>query len=160
MAEILGLKEAINNLQKIAGNFQDQQRMHEAGLRAQRYIKKRTREGRDVDGAPFKAYSKAHKKTREKLGLPTTIVNLQMNDIDGMMVSVDHTVNRSFTQVHVFIKGRRSENGKTFTNMQLMQWQHDKGREAFGLNDDEGKKITRYIADDIKKFILHEATNG
>jgi len=130
-------------------------------LRAERYIKQRTRKGRDVEGKPFAKYSKAHAKRREKLGLPTSVVNLQMDDINGMMVSLDHTVNTNLNAVHVFIKGRRSQGRRRFTNMQLAKWHSVDGvgkkrvvREFWGLNDDEQERILRYIGSDIRKFIL------
>lgn len=55
------------------------------GLRGERMIQKRTREGKDVQGKSFKPYSDAYAEKRVRAHLPTSPVSLIWDDISGMM---------------------------------------------------------------------------
>jgi len=127
-------------LNALADKLHSQSLMERLGLMAERFIGKRTREGKDVSGSPFQPYSEPYKKKREKAGLSTHPVNLMWDEYTGMMRRVDHLVSRNFDKVLVYINDPHKRRIARY---------HDKSgagksrvvRHFFGLSDAEKKQI-------------------
>lgn len=157
--DIMGLRDGINNilerLDGVAKTFADQQIMNRLGLTGVRYIKKRTREGRDIHGNTFKPYSAQHAERRRALNLPIDIVNLQMNDIDGMMNSVDYEVGDKFDSVTIGIT--RSEKEELMRIHSIIGAGRGKvRREAWGFTVQEQDRLLQTFMEDYKKLLIKE----
>jgi len=152
---VSGLNGLLKKLDKIAADFTNQRTMNRVGLMGVRFLKDRTRKGRDVQGRPFKPYSEEHARRRAKLNLPTNVVNLEMNDIDGMMSSIDFEVSRDFSTTTFLLTKPDKE--------QLMNIHSFLGagksrviRQVWGFSDKEHEKMIRTIADDLKKLVIKD----
>lgn len=97
-------KDFIDKLwDRLLSGLKNQALMNRLGLGVRRLIQDRTRKGLDVQGKPFRKYSGGHAKRRAKLGLPTHPVNLQMDDVSGMLRRIEHVVARDLSDVEVYI---------------------------------------------------------
>jgi hypothetical protein len=84
--------------------------LNKAGLAALRIIKDRTRKGRQISGGAFKGgarYSPGHEERRKAAGLPVNLINLEFNDIDGMLQKADHVVFNDYSGVALDIMNER-----------------------------------------------------
>jgi len=127
-------------LNSLVNKLHSQKLMNLLGLMAERFIQKRTREGKDVSGSPWAAYSEPYKKKREKVGLSTHPVNLMWDEYTGMMRHIDHLVARTFDKVLIYIND---------PHKRKLAYYHDKSgagksrvvRHFFGISDTEKKQI-------------------
>lgn len=127
------------------------------GLAVIRIIMDRTREGKDVSGAPFKAYNEQYAKRRQKkTNFPPTPVNLTATvEREQRMMSTDniiHEVNGDYNSVMVFMNYPEKE--------QLAYYHHISGagkgrviREFFDLSDDEVTELTELANELVAKNI-------
>lgn len=150
---ISGAENIQKKLNKVIADFANQTTMNKLGLLGVRTMKKRTREGRDVYGKPFKPYSAQHADRRAMLHLPTNVVNLQMNDIDGMMNSVDYDVSTKADSVSFFLNRPEKE--------ELMRIHSFLGagkskviRKAWGFSNKEKQHFIKKVAIDLKNLII------
>jgi len=102
----------------ILDGIHSQKMMNKLGLAQQRNIQKRTREGRDLLENAFRPYNPiyARRKTR-KTGIPTNVVNLIYDDVNGMMKSIDHVVFNDFTGVELFFTDDQKKRLAEFHNI-------------------------------------------
>ena len=143
------LNKIFNQLLK---SLKSQKLQNLLGLAVTRKVKDRTRKGTDVDGSPFKPYSKGYKKKRKQAGLSTSTVNLAFSKYDSMQKSIDHIVSRDFSKVVVYIKNNNKKR-------QIARYHHYKGagkskvvRKWFGLSKQDKidiKEIARKTIYDI-----------
>lgn len=136
--------------------------LHNLALGWTRIVKSRTRKGIDVSGSPFQDYTRKYKAYKaHKLGLPVSPVNLQVNDIDGMLASVTHEVRNG--KAFIFAKGRRKSGKRRIKNMDLIRWHSFEGvgkrgqniRNFWGINEQtEMPKLIKIAKDDVNNLIL------
>lgn len=90
-------------LQPLFDILKSQELQNQLGLGALRIIKKRTREGRDIQGNAFRPYSKGYKKKRLDNDLPIDIVNLVWDDQQGMMSKTDFIISDDLKSISLII---------------------------------------------------------
>jgi len=146
--------DIIKTLNGIIGGLQNQTMLNKMGLAAIRRIKERTRAGLDVEGntfAPAKTakpgspYSPAHAKKRELLNLPTAFVNLEMDDIGGMLQKVDHRVFPALDGVELDITDPRKKRIMKYTSFEGVG-KNKIVRKSWGINDQDKKDIADLVA--------------
>lgn len=122
------------------------------GLGALRIIRKRTREGRDVDGNPFAPYSEGYAKRRGGRELPTDTVDLAFSVRDGMMQDLRYDITGTGNVVVGFgredkaeIAGYHSVTGAGESKIV---------RNFFGLSDEEEKQLAELAGDDLAQLLL------
>lgn len=123
--------------------------LNKYGLAGIRLIKKRTREGIDVHGQGFQAYSEGHKKKRKAQGLPTQIVNLEFNDVEGMLAQIDHILNPDLDGVEIDILDPEKRRIARYHNIEGAGRSRVK-REFFDLNDEERASIVQLVGEDLE----------
>jgi len=106
------LDKITNILSSLSSGLHNQAMLNNMSLAAIRIIKKRTREGRQIGGLPFKGgqgYSDGHEKKRREAGLPVDRINLEFNDYNGMLQHIDHIVfnDLSGAEVDIYDAQRR-----------------------------------------------------
>lgn len=143
---------------KLVDKLRNQALMNRLGLQAQRFIGKRTRKGKDVEGQDFKPYSDAYAKRRRRAGLQTHPVNLTWDNYTGMMRSIDHLVAHTYDKVLVYINDP--------TKRRIARYHNIKGagkskviRRFMGMNEQERVKIDDIVNDAVAK-ILKGLNNG
>jgi len=141
-----------SNLDYVIEAFKNQKLWDQVDLAVIRIIKKRTREGKDVDGVNFKPYSEGYKRKRQLNALPTHIVNLQFDDIKGMLQNVTHEVDNDFEASKVFIGDAEKE--------LIASYHNEKGagkghviRKFWGVSESEEEKIQDIAAVEVAKII-------
>jgi len=139
-------------LNRILKGFQSQRLLNMLGLAVRRIIQDRTRKGVDVEGKPFKEYSKGHARKREKLDLPVYPVNLQMDDVEGMLRKIDHAITREFEELKVFIDDPEKEQIARYHNI-LGAGKSKVIRRFWGLNDTEINKIHQIVGLEIANVL-------
>ncbi len=116
------------------------------GLGALRIIRKRTREGLDVDGNPFAEYSESYKPKRERNELPTDTPDLAFSVRDGMMQSLRYELSDGGIEL-----------GFDRTDKALLASYHNvQGagkskviRKFFGISTEEEQQLADLIQDDL-----------
>ncbi len=105
-----GFDKLNRDLRRVASDLRSQKLMNRLGLASIRQVRRRTRRGVDVDGAPFEPYSDSHERRRAKEGLPTDHVTLKFDQYESMLDSLDHVVARDLESVVVeFIDAEKEE---------------------------------------------------
>jgi len=127
-------------------------RLEKLGLAAAFLIKQRTVEGKDIDGNEFQDYSEGHAVRRRKENLPTHPVNLEFNNIDGMMHGIDHLVSRSSSKVAVYIRGSRNRRISRYHNI-MGAGKSKVKRRFWGLNDDEQNNVAELVQLDLSEVL-------
>jgi len=137
---------------KLLSALRNQTLWNKLGLAGIRLIRKRTRKGTDVDGKPFKKYSKGYAKKRAKAGLPTHPVNLQFADVGSMLMSIDHIVYNNFEGVSVLFGDPAKEKLATYHNIDGAG-KSKVIRKFWGLNESEEKQLADLAAREIENII-------
>jgi len=109
-----------------------------------RIIKKRTREGKDVEGRSFKPYSEGYRRIRQRAGRPTTPVDLNFSNAGGMLDSIEGFIPSTLDKVSIEFNRPDKE---------LLAYYHNisgagKGkviREFFALSDDESEQVFKNV---------------
>jgi len=130
----INVKPVLRKYRLAEKNLSTTRLMAEIGSTAIALIAKRTKTGRQVSGKPFKKYTPAYRKWKEKHGYSGR-VNLA---VKGHMLAAMHSkvLSKSRALLH-FIRGEESEKAN---------WVQDiKGRDFFGLNKKDMGTITRKI---------------
>lgn len=151
-------------LDALAANLVDAKLLNRLGLGAIRFIQVRTREGKDLHGAPFAPYSAPYAKLKTAAGLKTSPVTLsfgvkkiknedetyriEANLHDTMMTHLDHVVSRDLAAVAVIVNREDKET--------LMRYHSIDGagkgkviREAWGLSGDEKAQLVKLVGEDL-----------
>jgi hypothetical protein len=143
------------NFKQIIDALKSQTLWNKVGLAGIRIIRKRTREGTDVEGKSFQEYSEGYAKKRERAGLPTHPVNLQFDDIQGMLMMVDHEVFNTLDGVKIFINDSAKEQLAVYHNIEGA----GKGkviRRFWGFNEFENEQLSdlaeKEVANILKKL--------
>jgi len=143
---------------KLVDKLHSQKLMENLGLLVERFIGKRTREGKDVEGRPFRPYSKEYARRRQRAGLQTHPVNLTWDEYTGMMRSIDHLVARTFDKVLVIINHPHKRKIALYHNL-LGASKSKVIRHFFDVNAAETQKINAVVEDAVGK-ILRGLNNG
>lgn len=122
--------------------------LNKLGLAGIRKIKSRTRQGKDFEGKAFQKYSAGYKKKRQDAGLPTHLVNLEFDDINGMLQTMDHIIAADRKSVALDFTDEDKRTIASYHN-ELGAGKSKVKREFFGLNEDDQKDISKIIADDL-----------
>lgn len=93
---------------KVANELLGQQFWNQLALRFIRIIRTRTRQGRDMNGQPFKPYSKGYLKKRQADGITSSTVNLEYSRQGGMLKNIDHMVSNTFDSVTIYFNDARA----------------------------------------------------
>ena len=139
-----------SDLDSFADAFLDQiediKLRNKLGLGALRIIRKRTREGLDVDGNPFAEYSESYKPKRERNELPTDTPDLAFSVRDGMMQQLRYDLSDGGVDLGF----------DTAEKALLASYHNTKGagrskviRLFFGLSTDEEQQLADLIDDDL-----------
>ena len=139
-----------SDLDSFADAFLDQiediKLRNKLGLGALRIIRKRTREGLDVDGNPFAEYSESYKPKREANELPTDTPDLAFSVRDGMMQQLRYDLSDGGVDLGF----------DTAEKALLASYHNTKGagrskviRLFFGLSTDEEQQLADLIDDDL-----------
>lgn len=143
------LQKVPDFLNEVIDALQSRTLLNKLGLAQIRKIKSRTRAGLDLEGKPFKAYNEKYAERKEKLtGIPTDVVNLVYNDIDGMMASIDHVVASDLKSVALtFTKKDRAR---------IAQYHNELGagksrviRQFWGVSEQDSKDIAGIVQSDL-----------
>jgi hypothetical protein len=151
MAEFDDIKTVLDGF---LSGLRNQTLLNKIGLAGIRLIKKRTREGIFLEGSSpgHTTYSEGHKKKREKAGLPTSIVNLQFDDIDGMLTEVDHVILNSFEGVAIDIMDEEKREIGYYHNVSGAGKSRIK-RVWFDLDDAERQQIVDLVEGEASDLI-------
>ncbi len=150
MADFNDIKRLLDFL---IDGLHSQEQMNKVGLAGIRKIQERTREGTDVHGRPFKPYSDNHAERREELGLPTHIVNLEMDDISGMLRRVDHIVAADFESVAVDITDEQKRLIASYHNELGVGKTGENIREFWALSAEEEEDIAKIVQRDTDQLL-------
>lgn len=145
MAELPDIE---NLLWDLIEQLEGEKLLTKLGLAGERIIKKRTREGKDYEGKKFAPYSEGHKRKRKKLGLPVNKVNLQMDDISGMMADLKHVVLRDEQSVQLEFASPDKETLAEYHNISGAGKSRVK-REFYKLADKEQERIVKLTAKEL-----------
>lgn len=135
------------SFQAVVDALYNQRMLNQIGLAALRLIKTRTRQGKDIKGKKFKGgkgYSEAYKKKRQKHHLPVDVINLEFDDIDGMLQHLDYVIFRDLSGVALDI----NRDDKRQIAYYLNESGAGKNRikfPFFGLNKKEEEKIAKLV---------------
>lgn len=144
-------------LKKIVDALYNAELLNKMGLQAIHLIKKRTRQGKDIDGKAFKGgkgYSEGWERVREARHLPVDRINLEFDDIGGMLQKVDHVVFNDLSGVAVDI----TDDQKKKIAYYLSVSGAGKNRVKFpfwGLNNTEKDEVLA-IAENQLELIIEE----
>ncbi len=146
-------------LENILNAFKNSELFNKLGLGSIRLIKKRTREGIDLHGSPFKPYSVQYAKKRNREGKQTDVVQLIYDDYFGMVSRIDHVISRNLESVSVIIDSLKSEPDKP-SKAEIAKFHNESGagkskviREFFGHNPEEEKQLAELTNLEIKNII-------
>lgn len=143
-----------NLILKLINSLHSQQLYSKLGLGVERIIRKRTRAGKDVDGIPFKSYSKGYIKKKEIAGFADPhAVNLTFSRVENMLNSITHEVANDLESVAVFFDDKDKE--------QLALYHHKLGagkgkvvRKFFDIElQSEKDQLADIYIKDVKKII-------
>jgi len=150
MAKLTDVKKILNGL---IADLQSQKELNKLGLAGIRKIKDRTRKGIDVDGSAFQPYSTNYAEKRASFGLPTSIVNLEFNDIDGMLSKVDHVVANDFKSVAIDILDPRKKRLASYHDELGVGKAGQNIRHFWGLSSEDEKDIAEIVAADMTRLL-------
>jgi len=140
------LEDLQDDLHALAANLRTQSLLTELGLGAERLIKKRTRQGKDVHGAPFEPYDEDYKKRKKKEGTYAGHVNLKRNQYRSMLGTLTHDVGPDFEEVVLYFSDDKKGEIAGY---------HNRGegdnpqREFFALSEDEEAKLAKLVGDHL-----------
>ncbi len=109
-------------------------------------IRNRTKEGKDVEGNPFKAYNLNYAKKRKRHGLPTSPPDLEFDEKSGMIHRIDHEVFNDNKSVEIFINSPQKEQLAIYHNI-MGAGKSKVIREFWGLSKAENEKLFTLIDD-------------
>ena len=139
-------------LDGLINGLHSQRTLNRLGLAGQRTIKSKTRAGLDIHEQPFADYSDKWAEVREVEGLPTNIVNLEFNDVDGMLAHIDHVISNDLKTVALDIEDP--------IKRKIASYHNDEGagrsrvvREFWGFTEDDDKDLTGLIGKDIETML-------
>ncbi len=150
MAKLGDIKKLLDQL---VSGMQSQTMLKKLGLIGVRTIQKRTREGVDVDGRAFQPYSEKYAEKRILAGLPTHIVNLEFDDVDGMLQQVEHIVASDLKSVHIDITDPQKKKLASYHDELGVAKAGENIRHFWGLSDDEQKDIGDIVAADLNDLL-------
>ena len=135
--------------------LQNQQLLNRLGLAQIRNIQKRTRIGKDLTGKAFKAYTDDYRARKEAIqGIPANVVNLKLDETDGMLASLDHKVSNDLKSVELLFTNDRASRIAGYHNETGAGKSRVK-RPFFGVNDEERAGIAELIGQEME-LILQE----
>jgi hypothetical protein len=155
------LEELNDDLAIFAEAIRNQEMLNKLGLAAERRIRKRTRQGKSVEGDRFQtpaddtlgAYSESHGERREEKGLPTDKINLQFSLYDGMLEQMTYDVSQDLDGVELYFDDEEKA--------QLAYYITEKGigntgghtYNFFGLNEEDNREIEKIIDDHLTETL-------
>lgn len=128
--DIAGLPEVLASLNRLQRGIFNERLMTEVGLLAMARIKKRTLEGRDVEGTPFTPYTHSYRLFRLKTGRPSTNVDLFYT---GSMLGA-MTFDPDSSAVDVYFMNTQDSSG---TENPKKAFFLNESREFFALSEDD-----------------------
>ena len=156
MSDFGKLKRALAD---IIDGLQSQKIMNRLGLAQERNIQKRTREGRDLNEKSFKSYSPKYAKRKlRQTAIPTHVVNLTFDDINGMMHSIDHVVFADLSGVELEFIDERKRKIAEYHNI-LGAGKSKVIREFWGVNEKEEKTLADLVEGEVN-LILEKFDEG
>jgi len=146
------LDELQEDLAHFAEAIRSQEMLNKLGLAAERRIRKRTRQGKSVEGDRFQtpadetlgAYSESHGKRREDKGLPTGRINLSFSLYDGMLKQMTYDVARDLDGVTLYFEDAEKAEIASYITEQGIGTS-GVTYNFFGLNDDDQEEIGKII---------------
>lgn len=136
-------------------SIRSEEQLTKLGLQAQFQIKDRTRKGIDVEGRPFQPYSEKYRKFRQAIGLPVDVVNLQLNDIDGMLRKIDHEIANDLESVSVDIDDPRKREIASYHNELGVAKRGENIRHFWDLNREEREEIAGIVEKDLEQLLAN-----
>ncbi len=155
--------EDLGRISAILNNFWNELHsralLNRLGLAGIRLIKVRTRSGKFLPGSssggadyPYTRYSERHAERRARAGLPTHVVNLEFDDIAGMLQNVDHIVAADLNSVSIDIIEEEKK--------RIAGYHHETGagksrviRKWFDLSSEEQEEIAEIVEEAAKLAI-------
>jgi len=140
-----GLDKLGDFIESVRENLVNRKVLDSMAAEAKRLLLDRTAAGKDIQGAPFKPYSKPYRKAREKRGLSATRVDLKRTgEMLGDIYAGSHPERGLST---VSFKDAGSAQKASFHN------EAKGGREFFGLGEKEREAVASIIEDHIDEVI-------
>lgn len=147
------LKDVPPLLIEVINRLQAAEVLNRMGVAGERIIQKRTREGIDVEGRPFKPYSDAYAKKRDDNQLPVTPVTLSWDQYSGMMKKIESIVAADTKSVSLDITDEEKKKIMYYHSEKGVAKEGENIRKAWDLSDEEEKKIVK-IAEQEADLIL------
>lgn len=147
----------INRLREITEMGKNQELLNKIGLAFRTLTLRRTRKGKDIQGASFKPYSAPYAKIRAKAGEPTHPVNLTMDHVSGMLEKITYQTNISGDAASVEAWINDSEKSKigyyhavsgAGVNKVVRKW--------WGLSNEDEEKIRKTVTNEFGKYLKAE----
>lgn len=155
------LDDLHRDLHAFAEALRNQEMLNKLGLAAERRIRKRTREGRSVEGSPFQtpadethgAYSKSHGERREEKGLPTDTINLQFSLYDGMLTQMTYDVSKDLDGVTLYFEDQEKAEIASYITEEGIGGTGGHTYNFFGLNEEDNEAIGEIIDDHLTEAL-------
>lgn len=157
MSDFDNIKATITGL---INNLQAAQELNRLALAGERLILSRTRRGEFLPGSSpgAQSYSEGHRRKRQAAGLPTSIVNLQFDDLEGMLSKVDHVIAADLESVAIDIANPRKK--------EIAGFHHISGagksrviRKFFDFSEKEAADLVDLVGRDIEDLLV-DLTRG
>ena len=137
-------------LGQLIGKLQAQTELNKLALAGIRIIKSRTRKGEFLEGSSANArrYSESWAARRERAGLPTDVVNLTFDDLEGMMSQIDYTISGDQESVDIDIADFRKREIAYFHSVSGAGRSRIK-RVFFDFSEEEENQLTELVQRDL-----------
>lgn len=148
--EIEGLTELATRLDRVGRCLVDRRLLEELSGEAKEMVLKRTSEGRDVKGRPFRPYSKGHARARKKRGLGTSRVDLRFSGkmLDNIATEVDEARGLG----RVFFRNGKAETRAGYHDMEGGGSPRVR-RAFFGLSVEDVERLKGLVLRHVEKVI-------
>jgi hypothetical protein len=143
---IEGIRGLINRLNFVADSIIDRRILEEIGTFLKFRITSRTQQGLDGDGVPFKPYSAAYARAREKAGYQSDFVDLTRTG--SMFASLTYDVDPNVVTVY-FMPGTDKKGVENPAKAFFLQ----QDRDFFGMSDDDIREIYDIYRSRIRRAI-------
>ena len=121
-----GLDKLGDFIESVRENLVNRKVLDSMAAEAKRLLLDRTAAGKDIQGAPFKPYSKPYRKAREKRGLSATRVDLKRTGEMLGDISTESSLDKGFSTV--------SFNNRKSALKAFFHHEEESKREFFGLD--------------------------
>ena len=147
---IEGLTELAARLERVGRGLADRRLLEELSGEAKEMILQRTSEGRDVEGRPFRPYSKGHARARKKKGLGTSRVDLRFSG--KMLGGIDTEVDEASGLGRVFFRDGEAETRAGYHESKGAGRTRVR-RAFFGLSGDDVERLKGLVRRHVERVI-------